>query len=416
MPRLTHRYPGHRRHKPSNRAVVTLNGVDHYLGPWNSPESKREYDRFIGEWLARGRSQPETRAEPGNPETTVEKLVLAYWTHAKTHYRGADGKPTQELENLHEALKPLRRLYGHTLARDFGPLALRALRDTMVRSGWLARTTINSRINRVRRAFKWAASVEMIPATVHEALRTVEGLQRGRTEAREPDPVEPVALEVVEATLPFLPRPIAAMVRLQLLTGMRAGEVVTMRGCDLTPGEPLWEYRPASHKGSWRGKSRLIPLGPKAVEIIKGFLTTDTQAFLFDPREVANRHLIARTNKRYHRRSYDQAIARACDRAFPHPTLVELRATVMATPLGGRRKAWAELRQWEQEHAAEHAQWRDAHRWSPLQLRHTAATAIRSRYGLESAQLILGHARADVTQLYAERDEAKAQSIALEVG
>jgi integrase len=161
---------------------------------------------------------------------------------------------------------------------------------------------------------------------------------------------------------------------------------------------------------------RVIPLGPKAVEIVKEFLTTGTTAYLFDPWEMASPHLIARTNNRYHRRSYDQAIARACDKAFPHPTLVELRAAVKATPLGGRRKAWAELRRWEREHAAELAQWRDDHRWSPLQLRHTYATMVRSRYGLESAQVTLGHSRADVTQLYAERDLSKARAIAAEIG
>jgi hypothetical protein len=416
MPCLTHRLPAYRKHTASGQAIVSLSGKIHYLGRYGSPESKAEYNRKIGEWLARGRSQPQTRMEPGKPETTIDQLVLAYWTHAKTHYRGTDGKATQELENVHEALKPLRRLYGHTRARDFGPMALRALREDMVRSGRLARTTINARINRIRRAFKWAVSVEMIPVAIHEALRTVEGLQRGRTEAREPDPVAPVALEVVEATLPYLPRPVAGMVRLQLLTAMRAGEVEVMRGCDLTPGDPLWEFRPGSHKGTWRGKSRVILLGPRSIEIIKEFLRPDTSAYLFDPREVANPHLIARTNKRYHRRSYDQAIARACDRAFGHPTLVELRAAIKATPLGGRRKAWKELRRWEREHAAELARWREAHRWSPLELRHAAATAIRARYGLESAQVVLGHARADVTQIYAERDLARARAVATEIG
>jgi integrase len=160
----------------------------------------------------------------------------------------------------------------------------------------------------------------------------------------------------------------------------------------------------------------VIPLGPKAVEIVKEFLRADTTAYLFDPREVANRHLIGRTNKRYRRRSYDQAIARACDRAFPHPTLVEMRNAIKATPLGGRKKAWKELRRWEREHKAELAQWRDDHRWSPLQLRHTAATAIRSKYGLESAQVVLGHAKADVTQLYADRDLSKARAIIAEIG
>ena len=60
--------------------------------------------------------------------------------------------------------------------------------------------------------------------------------------------------------------------------------------------------------------------------------------------------------------------------------------------------------------------WRKEHRWSPLQLRHTAATMIRSRFGLEASQVVLGHARADVTQLYAERDLAKAHAVIAEIG
>src|SRR5262249_4354731 len=39
------RIPSYRRHRASGQAVVTLNGVDHYLGRFNSPESKAEYDR-----------------------------------------------------------------------------------------------------------------------------------------------------------------------------------------------------------------------------------------------------------------------------------------------------------------------------------------------------------------------------------
>jgi integrase len=54
--------------------------------------------------------------------------------------------------------------------------------------------------------------------------------------------------------------------------------------------------------------------------------------------------------------------------------------------------------------------------WKPLQLRHTAARLIRSRYGLEAAQTVLGHAKADVMQVYAERDLAKARSIMAEIG
>jgi hypothetical protein len=103
-------------------------------------------------------------------------------------------------------------------ARDFGPLALRAVREAMIKTG-LAYTTINSRINRIRRVFRWAGSVELIPGTVNHNVGTVEPLQRGRSKARDPEEVKPVPIEQVEKTLPFMPGPVAAMVRLQFLTG-----------------------------------------------------------------------------------------------------------------------------------------------------------------------------------------------------
>jgi hypothetical protein len=129
MPRLIHRVPAYRLHKPSGHAIFSLNGTIHYLGAYGSPESEKEYDRLVAEWLARGRSQPAASAEPGKPETTLAELIGTFWRHAKMHYRGTDGKPTQVLENVREALK---RLYGHVLARSFGPLALRALRDKIL--------------------------------------------------------------------------------------------------------------------------------------------------------------------------------------------------------------------------------------------------------------------------------------------
>ena len=54
--------------------------------------------------------------------------------------------------------------------------------------------------------------------------------------------------------------------------------------------------------------------------------------------------------------------------------------------------------------------------WTPHRLRHNAATQIRKEFGLEAAQLLLGHARADVTQVYAEADEMKALHIAERMG
>ena len=49
-------------------------------------------------------------------------------------------------------------------------------------------------------------------------------------------------------------------------------------------------------------------------------------------------------------------------------------------------------------------------------LTHTAATEIRSKFGLEAAQVILGYSQANVTQVYAERDIAKGIEVAKRIG
>ena len=54
--------------------------------------------------------------------------------------------------------------------------------------------------------------------------------------------------------------------------------------------------------------------------------------------------------------------------------------------------------------------------WHPNQLRHTHATEVRRRFGLEAAQVALGHERADTTQIYAERNLDLAVKVAAEVG
>ena len=107
--------------------------------------------------------------------------------------------------------------------------------------------------------------------------------------------VKPVAVEVVKATLPNMPVPVRAMAELQLLTGMRVGEVLVMRAIDLTMSGSVWTYRPAKHKNKYRGHDRVIYLGPQAQDILRPFLTTDLTAYLFAPRAAtAARNAAAR--------------------------------------------------------------------------------------------------------------------------
>jgi hypothetical protein len=117
-------------------------------------------------------------------------------------------------------------------AAEFSPLKLKAVRQLMI-GGYhhpeygpqppLARGVVNQRVGRVVRLFKWAVGEELVTESVWRALSMVRGLEKGRSPARETEPIRPVPVEFVELTLPFLSRQVAAMVRLQLLTGMRSG-------------------------------------------------------------------------------------------------------------------------------------------------------------------------------------------------
>src|SRR5205814_1856338 len=132
----------------------------------------------------------------------------------------------------------------------------KAVRQTMIVAG-LCRGLINQRVGKLRRVFKWAAGEELVPFAVYQALTAVAGLQKGRTDAREAEPVGPVAEEHVRAVLPFLRPQVRGMIELQLLTGMRPGEVVRLRPCDLDTSGDVWFYRPPQHKTAHRGKARV---------------------------------------------------------------------------------------------------------------------------------------------------------------
>src|SRR5204862_5691901 len=115
------------------------------------------------------------------------------------------------------------------------------------------------------------ASEQLVPVAVYQSLTTLPGLQAGRTEARDMPPVEPVSEEHVRATLPFLRPAVRAMVQVQLLTGMRPGEVCQLRPCDLDTTGPVWQFRPVQHKTAHRNKPRVVSIGPKAQALLAGF-------------------------------------------------------------------------------------------------------------------------------------------------
>ena len=137
-----------------------------------------------------------------------------------------------------------------------------------------------------------------------------------------------------------------------------------MRPCEIDRSRDVWVYEPRRHKTQHHGRRRQILIGPNAQAILLPYLLCCPTAYCFTSK---------RTKRPYTRHSYRAAIVRACMRANIVP-------------------------------------------WAPHRLRHTRATEVRSKYGLEAAQVFLGHGSADVTQIYAERDMSLAERVAREVG
>jgi len=424
--RSRNRVPRYRIHKASGQGYVVLSGRPIYLGRHDKPESRRRYHQIIAEWLAAGR-QP-----PSQPDLiTVKELIVRFWRHAQTYYVHPDGKPTSQQAAIRSALRPVKQLYGDTKACVFSPLALKAVRRHMIDQG-LARTTINYAIDKIKRMFRWGVENELITGSVYHALQAVQGLRRGRCDAREPEPVGPVPPEMIDAIKPFVPQPVWAMIQLQLLTAARAGEIVAMRPCDIDMSGRVWTYQPAEHKTAHHGHGRIIYMGPRAQGVLRPFLARPLGAYLFSPAEAMAERREARHRQRttplscgnrpgsnqvdqparqprdaYTVAAYRRAIAYACDRAFPPPA-----------PLARQPKetlaAWKTRLTAAQK--AELAAWRREHRWHPHQLRHNAATELRREFGVETARVMLGHRSAAVTEVYAELDRVKAVEAALRVG
>ena len=150
---------------------------------------------------------------------TVRELIEQYLNHARDYYR-KNGVPTSEYQSICSAPRPLREQCENESARNFGPKELKRFREQWVERG-VVREQVNKRVDRVRRMFRWAVAEEFIDPEVYDRLKAVSGLRKGRTQAVEGRPVQPVDDEIVDATLPFLNRQIRALVELLRLTGAR---------------------------------------------------------------------------------------------------------------------------------------------------------------------------------------------------
>ncbi len=406
-------------HKPSGLARVIVEGKHVYLGEYDSEKSRQAYAQLICERFGNPLADNPPSAMGDNfPDISINELLVRYLDYAASYY-SLNGERTKEFGAMDDAVVPLRILFSHLPAREFGPLRLKAIQKYLVDEKRRCRTQINKQVERIRRVFGWAVGEELIPATVHEALKRVLSLRRGKTEAHEAPPVKPVDDAVVDATLPFVSPQIAAMIRVQRLSGARPSEIVTMRAIDIDMADDVWLYRPESHKNSWRDRERVIALGPQAQRAIQPLLDRAPTACLFSPQEAEQW------------RNEQRALKRNADRKTPiYPC--ELRARILrkkaraSTPKRRAKRLHYDVDSYRRAVKYGIKRANDARlkqdkkaellpSWHPYQLRHTAGTELRRLFGAEAVTLGLGNS-VDLVEVYAERDLDRLRQIARATG
>lgn len=393
MARPRNEVPTYRRHKQSGQAIVTVNvdgeRKDILLGTYGSEKSKAEYKRvleLIG--TSDGTKALSLKSNPAS-ESTVNELLLAYiqWsdrirrtTPDKVHRGGTDARFTTPT---------VSELFGDLQVSSFGPKCLKRLREVWVAAG-LSRKVINGRTGMVRRIFRWGVSEEIVRVEVYDSLKTVEGLRAGQTDAPDRMPVKPADMSDVEKVLGYLRPMLRALLVVQLHSGARAGELMRLKVGDIDRSNAeAWSYHPATHKGTWKGKARVIYFGARCREALAPLLLKagGPDEFVFSPRRaeaerIADRAATRKTPKypshmkrnaskrvgaqrkrppgeRYSTPVYRRAIERACEKA--------------GVPV-----------------------------FTPHRLRHLAATRVRAEMGVDAARALLGHSLAAVTEIYSK--------------
>jgi integrase len=218
------------------------------------------------------------------------------------------------------------------------------------------------------------------------------------------------------------------MARLQLLTGMRPGEVISIRGIDLEMQEKVWLYRPGSdrgphgaHKNAYRGQDRVIVIGPKGQEVLRPWLRLNLQEPLFQPREAM---ALFRAEQRRERKSKVPPSQR--DRRKRRPRIVPGERYAVSGYANSIAKAARRARGKRAVGLYRDGELtpRQAHRqalqllphWHPAQLRHAKATQLRREAGLDAARVVLGHRSPQITEVYAELDVNKAAEVMERLG
>lgn len=378
-----------RLHKASGQAVVYFRGKTIYLGKYGSPEAAAALAHYNAQLvLADGDTSRMMDAS-----VTVAQVVAAYLDNLETRGRSRD-----HIRECERACETMVSMFGALRASDFRARHMAMVREAMLaesakreqdRTGGanarkLSRQTINSRFYKARTAFKVAASIGLIDEEVVMRLKVAEGVDRGDKRVRRTAPKARITRDQVDTTIARMPTVVADIVRLQLHTGARPTEVLSMRKVEIDRTGPVWVYSPKRHKSAHLEIDRHIFIGEEGQRILQPYLLLSMK--LAEP--LFTQGLIADRSKQWYREQATtprkHEVSAAGDPRIKYPerawTVEKYRAAV--------NRACARA---------------GVERWNPHQLRHLRIDEWARTLGIDAARMMAGHTSNSMTEHYTDQ-------------
>ena len=238
----------------------------------------------------------------------------------------ADRFRVREVEQLTARFTATKSTSRKTGKRDGPPLSYQYVRKLLAA---------------VRQWIRWSAMRDLVSA--ESCAKVCLAVRHAKPESPRRPQAVPVPPADFRATMEKCSPEVRAMATLQLLTGMRTGELLGISLAEIDRSRPMWVYRPARHKNASKGKGRSI------------YLDAECQALLapwIDRTPIFGLTLSG----------YDQHLKRAAKRAGVTP-------------------------------------------WRAYANRHARATEAAIESGDEAARLILGHSSKRILSIYTHTAE-----------
>ena len=348
-----------------------------------------------------------------NPVTgsTIQDLLSNYEKYLKkTLQPTKQGRDHPDITFFNRVCNFLKPYYDWSVD-SLGPDELIDVRNSLIDYKYIQGKTskkylrrgINDTINWIPRIWAWGVGRTLVKESTLKGFNEVKPLRMGDQRVHDKVKRKRVTEEDFQKVIRSVNSVVSDMLKLLWHTGMRPYEVCEMRPYDILLDDPdCWLYIPGrditpvgQHKTTRYEQIKVIPLAGESQEILSSRIEKyDSEEYIFNPQDALKEIIRVKSENRKTPLSYGNK------------------------PGSNRKKnPMIQPRDHYDSNSLRKACQRGCIRagiqiFSPYDLRRTAATNVRAKFGKQDARTLLGHTKISTTEIYLLEEVQEAIKIA----